>query len=174
MKKIFLALFAGLIGLVLVSCGPQKAEFTIEMTEFAFSPETIEVQVGQEVTINLVNKGALTHEFMVGRNVMVMEGVTNGFEHDFFEMATPTITGSGFTVMGLGEEEETDHESEHEHGGMGHEGVMVIIDGNKPDTVATMTFTVTEEMVGEWELGCFTDNGTHYDQGMKGTMIVSP
>jgi uncharacterized cupredoxin-like copper-binding protein len=78
---------------ILVACGTEKVEYTIELTEFAFSPDTLEVQVGQEVTLNLVNKGALQHEFMVGRNVMMMEGMANGFEMDFLEMASPTITG---------------------------------------------------------------------------------
>jgi hypothetical protein len=74
--------------------------------------------------------------------------------------------------MGLDEEEE--HEMDHDHGMAGHEGVMVIMEGNQAETVATVTFMVTEDMVGDWEIGCFTDNGTHYDQGMKGTLVVSP
>jgi hypothetical protein len=37
-----------------------------------------------------------------------------------------------------------------------------------------VTFTVTEEMVGEWEIGCFLLEGVHYDSGMVGKFIVSP
>jgi uncharacterized cupredoxin-like copper-binding protein len=29
-------------------------------------------------------------------------------------------------------------------------------------------------MVGEWEIGCFSQDGVHYDAGMKGTFVVSP
>jgi len=36
-----------------------------------------------------------------------------------------------------------------------------------------MTLTVTEEMVGEWEFGCFEQDGVHYTAGMKGMMVVT-
>jgi uncharacterized cupredoxin-like copper-binding protein len=29
-------------------------------------------------------------------------------------------------------------------------------------------------MVGEWEMGCFEQDGVHYDAGMKGTLVVNP
>lgn len=32
--------------------------------------------------------------------------------------------------------------------------------------------TVTEDMIGEWEVGCFLQDGVHYDAGMHGTLIV--
>ena len=54
--------------------------------------------------------------------------------------------------------------------GMDHAGFMVLIPNGDED--ATITFTVTEDMVGEWELGCFTDDGQHYEDGMKGTLVV--
>jgi uncharacterized cupredoxin-like copper-binding protein len=39
---------------------------------------------------------------------------------------------------------------------------------------ATMTFMVTDKMVGDWEMGCFSQDGVHYDAGMKGTVSVKP
>jgi hypothetical protein len=39
---------------------------------------------------------------------------------------------------------------------------------------ATVTFVVTEEMVGEWEMGCFLDSGSHLQQGMTGKVVVTP
>ena len=43
-----------------------------------------------------------------------------------------------------------------------------------PGVVAstTLTFTVTEDMVGEWEIGCFEEDGLHYDDGMKGKLVI--
>lgn len=38
---------------------------------------------------------------------------------------------------------------------------------------ASIIFTVTEEMLGEWEMGCFEQEGVHYDAGMKGKVTVS-
>jgi uncharacterized cupredoxin-like copper-binding protein len=54
---------------------------------------------------------------------------------------------------------------------MEHGGFMVVLPvGAK----ATVTFTVTDDMVGEWEMGCFEQDGVHYDAGMKGAVTVSP
>jgi plastocyanin len=40
------------------------------------------------------------------------------------------------------------------------------------DDIYTMSFTVTEDMVGEWEIGCFLLDGVHYNSGMVGTLRV--
>jgi uncharacterized cupredoxin-like copper-binding protein len=37
-----------------------------------------------------------------------------------------------------------------------------------------LTFNVTEGMVGDWEMGCFEQDGVHYDAGMKGPVTVVP
>lgn len=55
-----------------------------------------------------------------------------------------------------------------------HEGLMVMID---PQMIAageetTITFTVPEDKVGRWEFGCFQERGQHYDDGMRGIIIV--
>lgn len=38
-------------------------EVVLEMTEYAFSPETVELVVGEETHLKLVNRGRYTHEF---------------------------------------------------------------------------------------------------------------
>jgi uncharacterized cupredoxin-like copper-binding protein len=35
-------------------------------------------------------------------------------------------------------------------------------------------FTVTKDMVGEWEMGCFAQEGVHYTAGMVGKLVVAP
>jgi uncharacterized cupredoxin-like copper-binding protein len=160
MKHILSFLFLVLASLILAACSssPPPAEFTIELTEFAFTPNTLEVQVGQEVTIHLANMGALEHEFMVGRAAM-MNGQPNGFEHNMFEGEEPM-------VMGASDEHDMDAMGDMDH------GFMVAVPTGSEET--TMTFTVTEDMVGEWEIGCFTDGGSHYTQGMTGKLVVKP
>jgi uncharacterized cupredoxin-like copper-binding protein len=37
---------------------------------------------------------------------------------------------------------------------------------------ATVTFTVTADQAGEWEMACFVDDGAHYEDGMKGIFTV--
>jgi hypothetical protein len=38
--------------------------------------------------------------------------------------------------------------------------------------MTVIEFTIPEDRVGEWEMGCFEDNGTHYDDGMRGKVII--
>lgn len=138
---------------------PPLVEFTIEMTEFAFTPETLEVQLGQEVTLHLVNQGTLDHELMIGRQIMMMDGAPNNYAHNLFEWEAPMVLG-----------EEGDAHSMNDRG-MDH-GFMVLVPARGEE--ATITFTPTEDMVGEWEIGCFTDGGPHYIQGRKGKFLVNP
>ncbi len=94
-------------------------------------------------------------------------------------------------TMDMGEEEamdmaEDEDEGDHEEdvgGAFGtfqlpamedHAGVMIMID---PIVVASdhetrITFSVPERMVGSWQIGCFQEQGQHYDDGMRGTFIV--
>ena len=69
------------------STKPEPVKYTVEMTEFAFQPAELQAKVGQEVTIELANKGALEHEFMVGRDVKITNSRPDGYEHDLFAEA---------------------------------------------------------------------------------------
>ena len=168
MKSVIFA-FGVVLGLLVLSAcssAPQPLDMTIRMSEFAFEPNRIEAKVGQQVTLNLVNDGALEHEIMFGRNMMMGDaGQPNGYETDMFMMANmqPTVTfGEGMDGMDMGQ------------GMMGtgeHGGTMVTMPGM--GGTAQMTFTVTEDMLGEWEFGCFAQEGVHYEQGMHGTMAVT-
>lgn len=158
---LYLLLLAGV--LLFAACAqstPEPVTYTIEMSEYAFNPDTIEVQVGQQVTLNLVNNGVLEHEIMFGRDVMMMDNHPNGYQEDMFEMA-----GVEPEVMMMEEMEAMGEEEE------GHSGFMVHL----PETgsEASITFTATEDMVGEWEMGCFELDGVHYTSGMVGKFIVT-
>ncbi|HNB53103.1 MAG TPA: cupredoxin domain-containing protein [Anaerolineales bacterium] len=150
-----------ILALLAAGCasGPEKVEYSIEMTDFAYTPNTLELKVGQEVTLHLTNKGALKHELMVGQNVIMENGVATGFEKDMFAGMEPTV------VLG----EEMDHDAGHDHAGG---QFMVTVPENSG--TADVTFVVTEEMVGEWEIACFLNGGSHFQQGMTGKITVSP
>ena len=111
------------------------------------------------MTLNLINDGQLTHEIMFGRGVVTTDNRPTGFETDMFESAEVEPM-----VMAPGGGEMDHHEA-------GHSGVMVVLK-NAGDK-ATMSFTATKEMVGDWEMGCFEQDGVHYQAGMKGTFTVS-
>lgn len=165
MKRYLLILCVAIVisSLALAGCSsptPEPITITIDMTEYAFEPNVIELKVGQQVTLNLKNSGLLAHEIMFGRNVMMLDNHPNGYQHDMFAEAgvEPMVTG-----MSMMEDEEREEE---------HSGFMVLL--NKTGDQATITFTVTKEMVGVWEIGCFELDGVHYTQGMKGTLTVTP
>ena len=167
-KASFLAILLAGILLFLVACAGQKStpepvKYTIEMSEYAYSPSEIQAKVGQEVTIELVNNGVLQHELMIGRDVKMHDNRPNGFEQDMFEIANvePNVMGAMQGDMDMGSEEMHDE----------HTGFMVSVPVGTDK--AMITFTATKDMVGEWEIGCFEQEGVHYDAGMKGKLVIS-
>lgn len=160
MSKRFLFFIGGLLVLLMAACGgsaPAPVTYDIDMTEYAFTPANLEFKVGQEVTLNLTNSGQLQHEVMFGRQVMMMNNRPAGYTEDMFE-----VGGVVPEVQQVGEPEEEEGEM--------HEGFMVAI---PQDGTGTIKFTVTKDMVGDWEMGCFEQDGVHYDAGMKGTVTVT-
>lgn len=178
----------GLATFVLAGCGGGEGGAggtqTITMSEFAFEPDSISIPAGEEVTLEFVNDGATTHEFLAGREVTEGDnGRPDGFEEDLFEGVDVTVEPSGARMggeEGMEEMEATematematgmatdDEHAEDEHAG---HGVGVVVE---PGETASMTFTLPADRAGEWMIGCFEDNGTHYEQGMDGTLTVT-
>lgn len=162
MKKIATIFAVALMVTLLAGCSsstPEPVSIDIHMTEYAYQPNAISVKVGQPVTLNLINDGTLTHEIMFGRDVVTTDNRPTGFKTDMFEASgiEPTVT--------------TPDGSPVDHHMAGHSGVMVVLE-NTGDQ-ATISFTPNKDMVGEWEMGCFEQDGVHYQAGMKGTFTVS-
>lgn len=163
MKNVYAAGIITAFLLILAACGvadPQAVSFDIDMAEYSFSPERLNLKVGQEVTLNLSNSGQLQHEIMVGREMEKIDNRPAGYVEDMFEAGSvePEVTQ-------VGEPEQEDEREE-----MMHPGFMVAL---PPDGTAKVTFTVTEGMLGEWEMGCFEQDGVHYDAGMIGAVSVT-
>jgi plastocyanin len=167
------------IPLVLAACAPkappEPLEMTIDMTEYSFTPANLEFQVGQEVTLHLTNSGALEHEIMFGRDVMMTDGRPNGYMVEMFDSAgvEPDVSVEmSMETESEGEEhmEEDEHTEGDEHMEDEAHGFMVMVPASHD--VYTMSFTVTEDMVGEWEIGCFLLDGVHYESGMVGSLMV--
>ena len=64
-KTLFLA--AVLLSLVLTSCGGAGPTTTlnVSMIDFQFTPNEFTVPAGQEITLNIVNSGAVVHNFII-------------------------------------------------------------------------------------------------------------
>ncbi len=151
-----------LISSLLAACSSSKPEpvtIPIEMAEYTFTPSSIEVKVGQEVTLELTNNGLLPHELMIGRDEIKTDNLPSGYQTDLFETAGIKPTVEGGTVQ-------------NPSGENAHPGFVVVLEANGDK--AKVTFPVTKEMVGDWEIGCFQQNGVHYIAGMKGTFTVKP
>ena len=211
MKNKIWALLVLMLGLLVTGCSsafqpaatptptqnPEAPGFTIQLTEFAFTPDRIKLRVGQNVTFHVINAGATEHELMIGRNPLRNENgeLGDGFEHDFFALTTPKVTGdaqvmgmesggmnmgtatpeagmtTGTEIPGSGMAMETGTPGA-QMGGMEMEnGFMVMFE---PKQEATITFTVTKDMLGTWTMGCFETSAgkVHFDQGMVGNVIV--
>lgn len=181
--------------------------FNISLHEFAFEPDRIKLRVGQHVTFHVTNGGATDHELMIGRNPLRDENgeLGDGFEHDFFALTKPEVTGDaqvmgmaggdmnmdmgdatpeGEMAMSTGTPEgemamgtETSGSDMGDMENMGEaemqNGFMAMFESGQE---ATISFTVTEDMVGTWTMGCFeVDQGmVHFDEGMVGNVIVLP
>ena len=63
-KRLFVGL-AVLIAVLLAACGPKTTRVSVDMTEFKFTPDRIEVPAWGEVELTLNNKGTLEHEYVI-------------------------------------------------------------------------------------------------------------
>ena len=164
--------------------GDPDAHIRVNMTEYGFGSDVIEVRAGQTVEFLLKNSGDLDHEFMIGREVTAtMGGMATGFEHDFFEGLMP-IVDPPEAVMDMEamdmdmddmdmdmddmdmDMDDMDIDGHDDH----HHGFMVVL---APGATASVTVTIPDDAVGDWEIGCFLDKGTHWSSGMRATLRIT-
>lgn len=148
---------------VAASCGgsPATGDVTISARDFAFKPNTLQWKVGEQLRITLTNDGEKDHEWVVGRDPMSMAGMARTFGTQFFADVDMRFERDGqpvdpamvlMTSMGANER-------------------AVNLPAGVPPT--TLIFTVPNKP-GEWQMACFADDGTHYDDGMRGKVTVVP
>ena len=181
--------------------GDPDAHIRVNMTEYGFGSDVIEVRAGQTVEFLLKNSGDLDHEFMIGREVTVaMDGMATGFEHDFFEGLMPIVDPpeAGMVMESMemdmdgdsmdmddgsmdmdmdgdsmdmdGDDGSMDMDMDTDGHDDGHHGFMVTL---APGGTASVTVTIPDDAVGDWEIGCFRDKGTHWSSGMHATLRIT-
>jgi uncharacterized cupredoxin-like copper-binding protein len=64
-KKLFVILAVMVCVFILAACGPKSVTLDVDMAEFKFSPNRLEVPAGGEVTVNFNNIGALEHDMVI-------------------------------------------------------------------------------------------------------------
>jgi uncharacterized cupredoxin-like copper-binding protein len=67
MKKPFFTLGLTIIlaAMLLAACGPKPVTLSVEMKDFAYTPNSYSIPAGREVTLELKNMGTLAHEFVI-------------------------------------------------------------------------------------------------------------
>jgi len=173
---ISLSLIAGSVMIVAGIGQAAPAAVKVSMTEYKFQSDRVLVRAGQTAAISLVNGSTKkkVHEFMAGREVAVSHGRPAGFKRDFFDgLAIKISNEKDIWKLRPGNAKVTGGMVMKESGGMAmgdHEGFMIEL---QPGGTATLTFTVPANRVGEWEIGCFSEAGQHYTDGMKGKLVVA-
>jgi uncharacterized cupredoxin-like copper-binding protein len=64
MKKISYLLIA-ILSVQLASCNTLPTKFDITLKDFKYEPNTITVQAGKEITLNIENEGLVSHRFII-------------------------------------------------------------------------------------------------------------
>lgn len=187
MKRLTLVSLLAVLSLVMAACsggGPQgsrpDSSGTLNIAQedtgggsMNFSPDTIVLTAGQRVRMIVENKGEKNHEFMIGRTVTFNEaGEPDGFEEDFFGPIADQVSvepGMGAMLVMDGQVMQGMDMSGGSMEDM-HPGWMLM--SNIGSGQSVIEFTVPESAVGEWEMGCFQDKGAHYDDGMRGKVVV--
>lgn len=147
-----LGLSVAVAAIVAMACGAGSPPATrdgttvqIEMSNFAFAPQTIRLKADERVTLRFVNRSPLEHEFMAGRGPQAM----GGYAEDFFK-GVDVATRSG-TAERVG------------HGGAFELEVAPRMGSGEISFVVPAT-------TGSYEFGCFVPG--HYEAGMKGKLVV--
>ena len=176
-----LSIMVVIIGMVSLAfgCGggavepDEEGTLYITMDDFKFTPDKIDLDSGKKVRFVLDNKSKTNdHGFVVGLEVTRQGGSVNGFQSDFFEGVEVKVIGPAKLVIpgeailtrdGEGAVEDKD--------GGDANGFMVLIG---PSSESTVIEFIVPEKYGEWEFASFEENGTRYEDGMRGTLKVFP
>ncbi len=184
-----LAAVAMVVGLVAAACSSigtvepnESGEVVITLTDNLISPSVIKVKPGQTVRFIITNEGAHADEFMIGRDPIrgedyLTERVWTPWGGEDFFAGLDVMVEGGTPMNFEGMEMDMGDGAPMEEGDDGDTGGMVLLQPGGPGSsesgeVSFMEFTVPDDAVGTWEIGCFQEAGQHYEDGMRATLIV--
>jgi hypothetical protein len=144
----------------------RHVEYTLTMTEYQFALNDtdvgtpLELEVGTPYTLHFVHAGTVEHEVLIGKNAIeIGENMHLDFETNLLDDVEVEIAGmmnnEPFVIGAAG---------------------MIEFELN-PGQDLTISFTLPEEKIGDWDIACFvylldtaTDENpspTHYDVNMR-------
>ena len=153
----FFALLSGALVAVASFAFAQSAdriEVVIELREFNFTVAggeanaPIVFNAGQPYSVVFSNVGMMEHEVLIGRTVVVEDGVPDGYETNLLDAIPVNIDGDDWEV--------------------GTSGFIEV--ELEPGESVEIHFTLPAELIGTWEIGCFVPG--HYQAGMLAPVIV--
>lgn len=153
----FFALFSIVLLAMTASAFAQDAErieVVIELHEYNFTVAggeanaPIVFQAGQPYSVVFTNEGMMEHEVLIGRTVLVEDGVPDGYETNLLDAIEVDVVGDDWEV--------------------GTSGFVEV--ELEPGESVTIHFTLPAELIGTWEIGCFIPG--HYQAGMLAPVIV--
>ena len=104
---------------------------------------------------------------------MEMEGMDMDEDDDMHMEGMEMDEDDDMDMEGMEMDEDDDMHMEgmemDEGGDHAGHGFMVL---RQPNETARITITIPLDATGEWELGCFEEDGAHWDDGMKGTFTI--
>lgn len=161
-----------------------RAKIQIRYQEDSFDPGEIVLYVGQDVTLSMTNTDTFSHDFAIGRNVVIRDGMPVGFETDFFADLDIAYDMAGGNVFFFPSDLEMMTEPSYRNLVVGHPldyhgELRILLPAGFPEGSEGLSrarllihFLVVEAMVGEWEYACFADNGQHYLNGETGRLVI--
>jgi plastocyanin len=152
-----LVLLAGIV-LVLADLGGDASSTTgteveVVMEDYRFADGEFTVPAGQPVTFTFVNRDEVTHHVSFGR-VVAHEGQrVVGFQEELLADLDPRVTPTS-AVTELPEP---------------YTSWAAAVHGGETVTIEVI---IPEDRRGEWQIGCFTGQGCHYQAGLAATLTV--
>jgi len=142
-------------------------EYTVEVDGME-KDTPLQFEVGKLYELHFTNAGALQHEVLMGQNALVTDTEYNfhlDFERNLLDDVEVSVVGemngAEFVIGTAG---------------------LVEFEVN-PGQELTISFTLPEDKIGDWQIGCFvsidpeaTDDNpglTHFDLGMKLPVVVA-
>jgi len=133
---------------------------TLLLKDFKFEPPTLQLHVGDAMTLTIRNEGRAAHEWLIGRTI-VRTAEEKGFQQDLFALLNPTVEGRQYSLERVGRHPP----GRDEPATRNSMGVEI-----QPGGEVTLRFAVPASAKGEWEMGCFYSG--HFETGMKGTLVI--
>lgn len=125
----------------------------IVMQDYLFEPADIVLPAGTPIRLVFVNRDDTVHHVSFGREILLDDGAEVGFAEDL-------LAGTGARI-----------EPSRARTGPSDQFPTLSV-GVEPGETATLTVTLPEDRVGEWQMGCFTARGCQFRTGLAGTIEV--